>query len=160
MIDKWLENVITGKERPKQALVIYGPRGIGKGVFARMLSALLPRDATANAYSFHLPPSTRFNQIIEGKRLVVVDEFNQRQAPDLLKEWITSDKIGIHRKGHDFREAPNVSAFLLLASEPLEFPMIERRFIQCSVIEAFAHLALVLERMNLSTAIKQESQNG
>ncbi|ATS92105.1 putative integrase [Sinorhizobium phage HMSP1-Susan] len=160
MIDRWLEDVLTGK-RPKQALVVYtATRGGGKSVFARLFSALLPRDATAHAYSFHLPPSTRFNQIIEGKRLVVVDEFNERTAPGLLKKWITSDKIGIHSKGHDFREAPNVSAFLLLASAPIEFPMNERRFIQCSALEAFAHLALVLERLNLSNAIKQESQNG
>lgn len=86
-------------ERNETYLVLNGAKGVGKGVFCSILSALVGRENYAEA-PFSLV-TERFNAVLDNKRVVNMDEFKVGKAEHTkLKRFINKFQ-NIEKKGID-----------------------------------------------------------
>lgn len=97
-------------ERPRKALVVVGPEGSGKSIFARMLSNCLNDNQEAYTWKQYLNLGFR----IENKRLVIVDELLDRSFEQLMP-FIYENEIEVAKIGEPSRIIRNNACILILA---------------------------------------------
>jgi hypothetical protein len=114
------------------ALVLRGEMGIGKGVFASSIGALLGIHYMAVTQASQL--TGKFNAHLADKILMFVDEgwwSDERQGEGILRNLITEHQITIEMKGKDAIMLPNYTRFIVAANEMWVVPLgmgDERRF--------------------------------
>jgi len=96
--DNWMATLIQTPQHPTRcALVLKSDEGCGKGSFLRMIGKMIGskyfRMGGSPKYMFG-----EFNQCMEGKLLVVVDEMSKKDGKtyeDRIKEAVTEPTLGI-----------------------------------------------------------------
>lgn len=100
----WVADIFQNPEKKKgTALVLAGEQGTGKSIFAEIIAELVGDyagfDTTQGRRIL-----TRFNDMLQNKLLIVIDELGEAQGRKLqeeLKAFITGEKIAIEKKGRD-----------------------------------------------------------
>lgn len=107
----WLYNAMV--HRSKTYLFLVGGEGAGKTTFALLAEQLIGKHNTVKAKEDFL--RNNFNDIIENKRLVYLDEFHAttQKETDILKSRI-EDTVTLEGKHKDQKVVTNYSSFILL----------------------------------------------
>lgn len=146
---QWLETVLIDCKKPDVALVVTGGRASGKSVFARTVCTLIePEQSRWLSHGEHHPSSMQFAQKVYRHRLVVMDDgFNEYRY---LRPFIENTETLVEPLASEpFTIAFN-TAFMILTDDYMRgMEPNDRRFIICPVIEAFAHLSRVMDKMQL-----------
>ncbi len=134
----WLADLFQKPARKLgTALVLRGPMGIGKGVFANHIGKLL---------GIHYMPITqagqltgKFNGHMADKLLMFVDEgwwSGERNGAGILRALITEPNVTIEMKGRDAVTIQNFTRFIIAANADWVVPLgmgDERRFLMLDV---------------------------
>jgi hypothetical protein len=107
----WIYNAMV--YRAKTYLFLVGGEGAGKTTFALLVERLIGKHNSVKAKEDFL--RNNFNDIIENKRLVYLDEFHatSQKETDILKSRI-EDTITLEGKHKDQKVVTNYSSFILL----------------------------------------------
>lgn len=90
-------------------------QGTGKNTITNMLCDFLGEFSVANAYIEDV--FTRFNGIIDNKKLIVINECPAgKKQTDLIKSFITEDKAKVEKKGIDQKEKYNLANLIILSN--------------------------------------------
>ena len=160
----WMADAVQHPERPAEiAVVLRGPRGAGKGVFARSFGRLFSPHFVHVSNPRHLLGN--FNAHLQDAIVVLADEVflaGDRQAEGVLKMIITEPIIPIERKHRDVVSARNVIHLLIASNADWIIPAghDERRFAVLDVSathaqdhQYFAALAYELEHGGLQAML-------
>lgn len=96
----WIASVIQSPHEPLPYLFFFGPQNSGKSIFHEAISTLIT-NGIENA-GLALDNQGGFNAEIENAVICFVEEKNfnrNRIAYNRIKEWVTAQKIVVHRKG-------------------------------------------------------------
>lgn len=155
----WLADLF---QRPARklgtALVLRGPMGIGKGVFANHIGRLLGIHYMPITQSSQL--TGKFNAHMADKVLMFVDEgwwSDEKYGEGVLRALITEPEVTIEMKGRDAVTFPSFTRFIIAANADWVVPLgmgDERRFVILDVGSA-------KQRNNAYfMAIKQQMESG
>jgi hypothetical protein len=128
----WMADAVQHPERNAEvALALRGPRGTGKGVFARQVGALFGQHYLQVANARHL--TGNFNAHLQDAVVLFADEAfwaGDKAGEGVLKMLITEPVIPIERKGRDVVLARNVLHIIIASNNEWVVPagMDERRF--------------------------------
>jgi hypothetical protein len=128
----WLAAGVQHPERPAEvALALRGPRGTGKGLFARAYGDLFGQHYLQIANTKHL--TGHFNAHLEDCVVLFADEAfwaGDKAGESVLKMLVTEPVIPIERKGRDVVLAKNRLRLILASNHDWIVPagMDERRF--------------------------------
>lgn len=130
----WLADLVQKPNRKLgTALVLRGPMGIGKGVFANHIGHLLGRHYMTITQSGQL--TGKFNGHMADKLLMFVDEgwwSDERYGEGVLRGLITEHQVTIEMKGRDAVTLQNYTRFIIAANADWVVPLgmgDERRFV-------------------------------
>ena len=128
----WLADAVQNpSNRSGVALVLRGPQGVGKGVFAKVFGSLF------GAHFVHVTSSRgltgRFNAHLAGKLIVFADEAvwaGDKGAEGILRGLITEEPLQIEQKGKDVFTVDNFLRFIIATNHDWAVPAgpWERRF--------------------------------
>ena len=128
----WLAHCVQHPDRqPEVALALRGPRGTGKGIFARSVGSLFGQHYLQIANARHL--TGNFNSHLQDCIVLFADEAfwaGDKAGESVLKMLITEPVIPIERKGRDLVLVPNLLHLMLASNADWVVPagMDERRF--------------------------------
>jgi len=132
----WLYNAITA--RNETYLVLNGRKGIGKGLFEKLVMALVGSENSAIPSHGFL--NKEFNSIMRNKRLIILDEVKMTtENLDKLKRYI-NDRISIEAKGSDASSHEENFCSFIISNNKMTDTLIEyddRRF---SVVDVTTQL--------------------
>jgi len=116
LICRWAYRSLTS--RCREYLMLLGKEGVGKGLFAeKLLFALHGRKNSIKAKSDFL--SQRFNDYLECKTYVYLDELVARSPQDLEKlKHSIEDEIGVEGKFRDVTDSKNFASVCISANYP------------------------------------------
>lgn len=128
----WLACLVQNPAvKPASALLLIGPPGVGKNVFARFAAEAVgtPNARTLNASDLY----SSFNDWIAATHLAVVDEMavgGDAAALARIKSYVTAERITVNPKGRPAYERSNHASFLLLSNDDdaLKIAADDRRF--------------------------------
>lgn len=130
----WLADLFQQPARKLgTALVLRGPMGIGKGVFANVIGKLLGIHYMPITQSSQL--TGKFNGHMADKLLMFVDEgwwSDERNGAGILRALITEGNVTIEMKGRDAVTIQNFTRFIIAANADWVVPLgmgDERRFV-------------------------------
>lgn len=126
---------------PESAAVLRGPRGAGKGAFARTYGGLFGQHYVQISNAKHLTGA--FNGHLQDATVVFADEafgVDDKQATSVLKGLITEPQLPLERKFRDVIMIRNVVHLIVASNESWVVPagLDERRFFVLDVGEARA----------------------
>ena len=131
-VKAWCANLVQHPETPSwTAIVLRGPQGTGKGIFAQAIGYLC---GTAFAHIKSAEALTsRFNSVLENIIFAFVDEAfwaGNKQAESILKGLVTEYLLSIEKKGIDRYDVPNRLHLVVASNESWVVPAgpLERRF--------------------------------
>jgi hypothetical protein len=96
----WIASVFQCPFEPLPYLFFYGPQGSGKSIFHEALNLLITKGYKHAGHA--LKSSGGFNGELKDAIICVVEEVDlnsNKQAYNLIKDWVTSLEISIHIKG-------------------------------------------------------------
>lgn len=131
----WLATVFQRRTRTMSAWVLCGVQGTGKGMIVNHILRPLFGEA-AVTQQLYSQVNTNFNQYLEGKLFVVIDEAELSTSADWaslrskIYDWITEPFVSINAKGQAERDVPNHTNILLLTNgtRPVQIEQGDRRF--------------------------------
>jgi hypothetical protein len=106
-------------EQGQVAIVVYGPKGIGKNVFAEGFSALWGPHGMVVSDSQRV--TGHFNAHLRNKCVLIADEAffaGNRSDERILKSLITGDTITVEAKGVDVVTCPNLLRLIIISNDP------------------------------------------
>ena len=154
----WMANLVQHPGQPGEvAIVMRGPQGTGKGVFARALGSLVGHHFVPVSHPRHLKGN--FNAHLEDALIVFADEAfepTDKEGLGVLKTFVTEPEIAIEKKGRDVFVAPNRVHLLIASNEDLVVAagLDERRFLVLDVSDAHAQDHVYFE------ALEDQMNNG
>jgi hypothetical protein len=128
----WMAHAVQHPEQPAEsALVLRGPQGSGKGIFARTFASLFGPHSIQVSQARHLVGA--FNAHLQDAVVVFADEAfaaGDRQAAAVLKTLITEPVIVVERKFQDVVTVKNVVHLIIASNDAWVVPagLDERRF--------------------------------
>lgn len=128
----WLASGVQHPERQAEvAIALRGPRGGGKGFFARTYGELFGQHYLQIANTKHL--TGNFNAHLQDTVVLFADEAfwaGDKAGESVLKMLVTEPVIPIERKGRDLIQVPNLLHIIIASNHDWVVPagMDERRF--------------------------------
>ena len=118
---KWIANMLKGNKN-NSCLYLKSPiQGLGKSTIPTFIKKhVIGKDLALETGSE--PIKSRFNTILAGKLLVVLEELENFNVSEwqtvstVLKRLITSDTINIQGKGQDAYETENINNYILISN--------------------------------------------
>ena len=121
----WVASLFQHPFEPLPYLFIYGEKqNTGKSTFHEALSLLFnPGYSRID----HALQNTSFNGELEGAILCVIEETDfsdrSRSAYNKIKDWVTSPRLSIHRKGQTPYMVPNTGHFVQTSNDRPALPV-------------------------------------
>ena len=107
--------------KPQKCIILVGPQGCGKTLFATLLTLLLGQDNVYQTNTLRM----RFNHEMEGKMLVPLDECDLSNELPNIKSLVSDQSIIINRPFQNFHSSPSHHRVLITANHSNAF---QRRF--------------------------------
>jgi hypothetical protein len=154
----WLARAVQHPDQPGEvAIVLYGGRGTGKGIFARAIGRLFGKHFKQISQARHL--TGNFNAHLSDCIFLFVDEAfwaGDKQGEAVLKHLITEPTLAIERKGLDVESMPNMLHVIMASNNNWVVPagIDERRYLVLAVDDA------VQQDTEYFTLLNQELDNG
>lgn len=120
----WCAWLFQQPRKPLPYLFLFGPQNSGKSSFHNMLSMLLINGVVRAEQA--LTSTGGFNAELEFALLSIVEEINlkkNRISYERIKDWVTSGKISIHRKGLTPYITTNTNHFIHCANDSSACPV-------------------------------------
>ena len=121
----WIASVFQEPTEPLPYLFLYGPQNSGKSILHEALDLLVTK-GVQKANSCLTSPQD-FNAELENAILCVVEELdlrgNNRVAYNRIKDWVTSRKLNVHRKGETPYPIINTTHWVHCANEKAACPI-------------------------------------
>jgi hypothetical protein len=133
----WMATLVQNPGAPGHvAVVLRGPRGVGKGAFVSHFGHLLGRHYLQVSQASHMVGN--FNAHLRNCVLLFADEAfyaGDKRHESVLKALVTEQTIAIEEKGVDVEAAPNFVHLILASNEEWVVPAgpFERRFFVLNV---------------------------
>ena len=143
-VTNWLAYIFQNPAgKTGTALILIGLPGTGKNTFTDTICRLLGEYSIPNAKIDHITGT--FNSLMLYKKLIVCNEVkafssNRNFDSNDLKDLITEDSVGIHKKFQDVNTQENVSNFIFLSNflAPISIEDGDRRYFVTEVSSAKA----------------------
>ena len=129
----WMADAIQNPDkRPGTALVLRGPQGVGKSLYATFFGDLFGQHFVPVTNSKHLTGS--FNSHLKDACMVFADEAlwgGQNHVTGVLKSMVTEKNLVIEQKGKDVIILPNHIRLIIASNDSWVVPagLEERRFV-------------------------------
>ena len=120
----WCASLFQQPRTKLPYLFLFGPQNSGKSSFHNMLSMLLINGVVRAEQA--LTSTGGFNAELEFALLSIVEEINlkkNRTSYERIKDWVTSGKISIHRKGLTPYITTNTNHFVHCANDASACPV-------------------------------------
>jgi hypothetical protein len=114
----WVASLLQCPRQPLPYLFFYGEQGSGKSIFHEAISLLITSGYVRADQS--IQSISGFNGELDGAVLCVIEETNlgqNKKAYSHLKDWVTSIKIPIHKKGMTPITVDNTTHWCQFANE-------------------------------------------
>lgn len=131
----WLSFIFQNRIKAETAWVLWGTEGSGKGKFLEhVCKPLLGQSSVAQVMMSNV--DKQFNQMLEGKLLVNIDEAamprsrDKIEAMSKLRNWITEPFMVIDEKNVNERSVPSFCNFIISSNDfrPIVINGADRRF--------------------------------
>ena len=139
-------------EKLGTALVLIGPHGAGKNMFANVICQLLGSYAIPNAKFENY--TGNFNINLQDKRLIVINEKtsykeNVHYDSDVLKSLITESTIDYHGKYQNVFHDENVANFMIVSNNPVPIKIEkgDRRFVVIQASGKYADDGIYFDKL-------------
>lgn len=142
----WLADLVQNPTKlPGTAVVLRGPQGTGKSIFANAIGALFAHHSLCISDSRHF--MGRFNTHLKDNIVLLADEafeVNDKRCAAVLKMLITEEHIYIERKGYDAEIVPNHVHIIMSTNTDWVAPKTidDRRFLVLDVADTNQNNAL------------------
>lgn len=152
----WLADAVQNPDkRPGTAIVLRGPQGVGKSLFANIFGSLFGQHFIQVTSPKHL--TGNFNSHLKDVCLVFADEAlwgSQHHVEGVLKSLVTEKDLVIEHKGKDVIILPNFIRLIIASNNSWVVPagLEERRFLILDVCTEFmqdhAYFGKMIEQMD------------
>lgn len=156
----WIASIIQYPKQPLPYLFFYGKENTGKSTFHEAIDLLMTKGVMR--VSTALESSSNFNGEVEGAVLGIIEELNlsnKRGGPVInkIKDWVTSRKISIHRKGETPFMNENTMHFAQFSNDPNAAPVFsgDTRIV---VIPVYP-LENEIPKMEMTRRLEEEAQD-
>jgi hypothetical protein len=152
----WLAFIIQRVgDRSGTAIILKGEEGVGKNFFSKAICELFRGYALENITDFELLTG-KFNDMLRGKLLVVINELENVKAgkvsSEKLRSLITEDIVAIQAKHKAAEMDVLVSNFILITNNtvPIRMSPKDRRYFALDVSEKHMNDKAYFEKLNES----------
>ena len=114
----WLNGAMTSKQGNEFILVLNGPTGTGKTIFATDLMLALFGEKNWGAAPKHLFESN-FNSVLENKRLIFIDEAKINERDYNTVKLYANKKLNIEKKGMDANNTTDLYYSMILSNNKM-----------------------------------------
>lgn len=153
----WIASLFQHPDQPLPYLFFYGPQNSGKSIFHESLSMLMTKGyKRADAA---LTNQSGFNGELEGGVVCVVEETDLRinkQAYNLIKDWVTAPEILIHPKRMTPYHIPNTTHWIQCANDINACPVFpgDTRITMCYV-DSIDPMEMVIKKKLTARLLKE-----
>lgn len=120
----WLSALVQEPEQPLPYLALYGPQNCGKSILHECVSLLFSGGVCRADQSLVSPAG--FNAELLNSVLCVVEETDlskSRNAELRIKDWVTSNRLSIHKKGATPYTVTNTTHWIQCTNDPSHIPV-------------------------------------